>query len=226
MSILFSPWYMKEGKPACDLNAYKTGFSIIINNPLTPFYGRTPANSDDTFDENGLVYYIEPTPIGEQDGCKIYDNGIILITNGKPLWTQVTVNEYDKALIRKIEADIKIHSEEVLALQLMLKMVKDEMASFSESELNSPAVRGNNFGGTPSNNGEKFEGAIVKTNLAYFDNNKPRTAVQLIAIESRNIQYSETGDYYFTDEYSTYPAIKLAELMKSLRYSEFKRFLD
>jgi hypothetical protein len=193
---------------------------------MKAFFGRSPADSYNVSDDNGLVYYLEPELLGEQDGCKIYDNGIVLITNGKPLWTHVTVKEFDEALIKNMDKEIQKRPEEALALNQMSKILKDEMASFSAPELNSPAFRANNIGGSPSRTEGGKENAIVKLNPAYFDAGKPHTSIQLIVIECENIQGSETGDYYFTDEYSSYSIIKLAELMKSLHYSEFKKLFD
>ncbi len=224
MDVTLSPWYMKNGKPACDCSAYKVSFELKFNHPEMAFNGRSSAAGDLVCDVNGLTIYFEPQEIGEQDGCKIYDNSIILITNGKPLWVPVTVKEYDEALIRRFEKEKEKQPEEAMVLDIYLKKIREEMASFSAEELNKPAYQSDKMGGSP----EKFEGSqlLVKLNMDYFDKSKPRTAVQLIVLQCGNIGLQESGELYFTDENSSYPTIKMAELLKTLRYSEFKKLLD
>jgi hypothetical protein len=224
MTVILSPWYIKNGKPANDCSLCQVGFSLQFNHPEMAFYGLSSAGGGGVSDENGLVMYPEPEVIGEQNGCKLFDNRIVLITNGKPLWVPVTVKEYDEALIRKFEMESKEGTNEAFALKGLLKMVKDEMASFTSGELNQPAYQSDKMGGSPN----KLEGskAIVKLNIHYFDISKPKTAVQLIVLECGNITASESGDYYFTNEDSSMPDIKLAELLKSFRYGEFKKLLD
>ncbi|HNW52387.1 MAG TPA: hypothetical protein PKH79_14995 [Prolixibacteraceae bacterium] len=224
MNVILSPWYLKNGKPACDCSAYKVGFDLKLNHPEMAFNGRSSAAGDNVCDADGLTIYFEPQEIGEQDGCKIYDNSIIIITNGKPLWVPVTVKEYDEALIRCFEKEKEQQPEEAMVIDIYLKKIREEMATFSAEELNKPAYQSNKMGGSP----EKIEGSqqLVKLNRAYFDPGKPRTAVQLIVLQCGNIGLQETGEFYFTDENSSYPTIKLAELLKSLRFSEFKKLLD
>jgi len=224
MNIALSPWYMKNGKPACDCSLYKVGFDLKLNHPEMAFNGRSSAAGDNVCDANGLTIYFEPQEIGEQDGCKIYDNSIILITNGKPLWVPVSVKEYDEALIRRYEKEKESQPEVAILLDIYLKKIREEMAAFSAEELNKPAYQSDKMGGSPV----KIEGSqlLVKLNTAYFDSSKPRTAVQLIVLQCGNIGLQESGEFYFADEDSSYPTIKLAELLKTLRLSEFKKLLD
>lgn len=224
MNVTLSPWYLKNGKPACDCSLCNVGFNLKFNHPEMAFNGRSSAAGDNVCNEDGLTFYYEPQVIGEQDGCKIYDNSIILITNGKPLWVPVSVKEYDEALIRHFEREKKLRPDEALGFDIYLKKIREEMATFSAEELNNPAYQSDKLGGSP----EKLEGsqALVKLNTAYFDSSKPRTAVQLIVLECGNIGLQESGEFYFTDEYSSYSSRKLAELLKTLRFSEFKKLLD
>jgi len=224
LTVILSPWYLKNGKPACDCSLCQVGFDLKFNHPEMAFNGRSSAAGDGVCDENGLIFYYEPKTIGEQDGCKIYENSIVLITNGKPLWVPVTVKEYDEALIHNFEKVKKLRPEEAFGFDIYLKTVKEEMASFSAEELNSPAYQSDKLGGSP----EKLEESqpLVKLNKAYFDKSKPHTAIQLIVLECVNIGLHESGEYYFTNEYSSYQALKLVELLKVMRYSDFKKLLD
>jgi len=214
------PWYMYEGKPVWKCTECASWFSLHFNRLDMVFHGYV---FEEVYDKDGIIMNLEPILIGEQDGCKIYQNGVITVTNGKPLWVPVTVKEYNNAMILKSQKKLDEPGQE-LASKMYIEKVKEEIAAMTEKELNSPAYQGDKFGACPY----QLEGAraIVKLNKDYFDKTKPRTATQLIILECGIIQSQDNGDYYFTSEYSTPQAIWLAEILKSLKYSQFNRFLE
>ncbi len=216
------PWFQDEkGQPVWKCAECVYGFTIYFNKLELIFNGYIMG--EEVFDKDGMFLNFEPYKIGELDGCNIYNNGIITITNGKPLWVSVTVKEYNEALISKHQKKLNDGTGD-WADQMLIDKVKGEMATMTPKELNSPAYQGDKFGGCPY----QLEGAraITKLNKDYFDKSKPRTAIQLIILECSNIQQMENGEYFFTDEYSTPQAIKLAQILKSFKYSDFKKFLE
>lgn len=224
ITLLVYPWFMKNGKPEYKCIECEVGFMILINRTDMAFNGISISGGADVLDADGIVMNVEPDFYGEQDGCKVYGNGIIVIAKNEPVWIPVTVKVYDEALIRKYEKLNKEYPSESLGNNFLIGKIKDEMASFSEQELNSPAYIGDKIGGCPY----KLDNAkaIVKMNPQYFDKNKPRTATELIIISSFYISPQDNTDFYPTTEYSTYQAIKLTEILKSLNYSELRRFFD
>lgn len=221
LRFLVYPWFLSNGKPEYKCIECNVDFTISINRLDLILSGYTIG---DVFDKDGIPINLEPVEIGKQDGCTIYENGTVVVSNGNPLWVPITVSEYDEALINKCKKLAEEKPEEAEFNRLAINMLNSEIASFSSEELDSPAYQGDKMGGCPY----KLEGAraIVKLNKDYFDNKKPRTAPQLIIIESGCIQLREDNDYYFKDENSTIQHLKLVEILRNLKYSEFKRFLE
>lgn len=188
-------------------------------------YGLSIEGRDGVFDTDGSLMMIEPELAGEQDGCKLYKNQVIIIANEKPVWIPVTVKSYDEALIRYYEKRKKENPEEATTAVFFIEKIKEEMLAFSPEELNSPAYYGGRIGGCPEN--IEHAGAFVKLNPKYFDKNKPRTATQLIILEVPCIatEVQETT-LYRTDEFSSFQATRLTEILKSFKFAEWKRFFD
>lgn len=226
LSVVLYPWFIKNGKPSCKCVECSAGFTLHFNRPDLVFNGYSITGGDDILDENGIVISSEPKMIGEQNGCKIYENGIIVIAAEKPVWIPVSVKEYDNALIRKQEKIKKQNPGDAFSNDFLINAVKNEMGSYTPDELNSPAFVGDKMGGCFY----KLEGdqarPIVKLNPDYFDKSKPRTAVQLIIIQSPAIGLNNNGECYLTNEYSSYQSLKLIELLRSINFNELKQYFD
>lgn len=215
------PWYMDNGKPTYKCIECEAGFSLYFNRLDMIFHGYS---MEEVYDNDGVIMNLEPVLIGEQDGCKIYENRIVVISNGKPLWVPVTVKEYNDAVISKHQKLMKEGAEDAMTVNFFINKVQEEMASYSQEELNSPAYQGDKMGACPY----KLEGAraIVKLNKDYFDRSNPRTNIQLVIVESSCIGLTESNEYYFKNEYSSPQQVRLTEILKSLRFSEFRHFLN
>ncbi|MBN1534157.1 MAG: hypothetical protein JXA20_15910 [Spirochaetes bacterium] len=189
LNVLVYPWSMYNGKAIYTCSECARGFSLRFNRLDMVFSGYTMES--EVYDTEGVRMNLEPVEIGVQDGCRVYQNGIVVISNGRPLWVPVTVKEYNEALIRR-HAELKKegHTDE-LTYTFFTKRIREEMASYGQKELNGPAYQGDKLGACPY----RLEGAraIVKLNRNYFDMRKPRTAVQLIILESSCIQQGDEG---------------------------------
>jgi hypothetical protein len=219
------PWYNQNGKAEYKCYSCHAYFTIHINNPLKAFNGLSIDGKTEITDGEGSLMMIEPELLGEQDGCKLYKNQIIVITNQKPLWVDVTVKSYDEALIRYYEIKVKENPSEAFASNFLIEKIKEEMSAFSSEELNSPAYYGGRIGGCPST--IEHTNAIVKLNSKYFDKDKPKTAIQLMILEIPYI-FSEKSDdgYYNKDEYSSFQERKLIEILNGFKYSEWRKFFN
>lgn len=226
LTLTIFPWFIKDGKPDYHCIECEVAFTIHINRPDLVFNGTSIAGGSDIFDTDGIVMNLEPELFGEQDGCKVYGNGIIIISKNEPVWIPVTVRDYDEALIRKYEKLNKENPGEVLGNNFFISKIREEMASFPEKELNAPAFTGDKLGGCPYKLESSQARAIVKLNPRYFDKAKPRTAAELIIISSFYIAPSDNTEFYPTNEYSSYQMTKLVEILKSLKYSELRKFFD
>lgn len=103
-----------------------------------------------------------------------------------------------------------------------IEKIKEEMSAFTPEELNSPAYSGGRIGCCPEN--IEHSGGFVKLNPEYFDKSKPRTAIQIIILEVPSIAEDQATELYHTDEFSSFQAIRLAEILRSFKYAEWKKF--
>ena len=221
--VEFHPWFMDNGEPKSRCGECSVYFTIHINKPEYVFYGTSLANGGDLFDTDGALINAEPAKIVEQDGAILYENGIIVISKpGKPVWLPMTVRQYDNLLLERQKKMIKEKPEESFTYQFFMDKLKEEMSSFSETELDKPAYQ-YGFGGSP--NATEGMKPIVKLNKAYFDQSKPRSAVQLIIIEYGGLQNMPEDPYLLT-EYSTYQHIKLVEALRVFKYSGLRDLID
>jgi hypothetical protein len=223
LNVLVYPWTMYNGKAGYKCSECARGFSLRFNRLDMIFQGYTM--DSEVFDSEGVRMNLEPVEIGVQDGCRVYQNGIVVISNGRPLWVPVTVKEYNETLMRHHAQRKKAGEEDELTYTFITNKIREEMASYGPKELNGPAYQGDRMGACPY----RLEGAraIVKLNRNYFDRSKPRTAMQLIVLESGCIQQNDEGGiFYFSDEHSSPQEVYRSDILKNMRYSELKRFLE
>lgn len=221
LSVITYPWVNYQGKAIWNCSECGAYFNILFNRPDKALMGYTIG---DVFDKDGMLINTEPIEVGEQNGCKLYSNGIAVISNGNPLWVPITVKEYIEALLRRSKKQLEKGELNQTLYKMFVDKINEEKATYTETELNSPAYEGDKMCGCPY----RLEGAraFVKMNKDYFDKTKSNTAIQLIIVEADCIQQLDNGELYFKDEYSAPQNIKMTEMLKEFRYSDFKRFLE
>jgi hypothetical protein len=176
-------------------------------------------------DANGYQMMTQPVKIGEKDGCSLYGNGIAIVAKDRiPLWIPVTVREFDEALLRNLEKLGRENPGDRWAHEMMAGKVKEGMAALSPEELGKPAYQGG-LGASPTPYEENAP-PLVKLNPNYFDKSKPRTAIQLIIVESSNISLTADGSPFYVDENSDYSNHLHADIMKGIKFKELKSFLE
>lgn len=221
LSVIIFPWANYDGKIMWHCAECSAYFSILFNRPDRALMGYTIG---DMFDKDGMLINTEPIEVGEQNGCKLYSNGIAIIANGNPLWVPITVKEYIEALLRRSKKQLEKGELDQTLYKMFVDKINEEKATYTEEELNSPAYEGNKMCGCPY----RLEGAraFVKMNKDYFDKTKPNTAIQLIIVDANCIQQMDDGELYFKNEYSSPEDIKAVEMLKEFNYADFKRFME
>jgi hypothetical protein len=225
INVAFHPWFTDGTKiyNKC-VGCAPGGFSIHINELYYLYNGMASPSGRDVYDTDGSLINLEPNKIMEKDGVVFYDNRTIVISKpGVPLYIPLTVRQYDNILLDDQKKMMKEHPEDKMTYQFFYDKLKEEMAQFSEEDLDKPAYQ-YGFGGSP---GPTLEGArpIVKINKAYFDQSKPRTDAQLIIIEYSGLQ-NDPENLYFNDEYSSFQVLKTVEALKTFKFSGLIPFLD
>jgi hypothetical protein len=224
--LLYKYWYEENGVKGCSGSTTARGFSMKINQPGYMFNGLN-LGIGDLFIKPGYPINQEPKQIYEQNGFMIYEQGIVVIAKkDKPLWIPVTVSEFYEVLFSKIDREIQ-QGENVVMLQKQKEMMQEQYRRYSASDLKESAWF-NGFYAEPE--GKKQEGMIrlVTYNPAYFDERKPKSAIQLIILHSSFIGpglSDQTGPYN-TSEDSALNEIRLAETMKLFDYNRFAAFLE
>ena len=220
------PWFVKNGKPAWKCAECVAGFTFHFNRPDLIFNGTSIEGLSNILDKDGILMGVEPIKMGEQNGCTAYENGIIVITKDQPVFVPVSVKEYDEALIRRYELVKKERPDEAYANDIVINRIKEEMASFSPEDLKKQAFVGARFGGSPCGDESQYAQRIVKMNPACFSKSKSRTDVQLIIIKSGSIGAMNEGSIYNVYEYTSFQSLKAIDIMKSIDFSELKKFFD
>ncbi len=227
MDIQMYPWISNNGKPTWECSLCNVSFEVYVNRPDKVFEGRSISGGEDPTDENGYTISVEPVIIGEKDGCKIYSNGTIVVSSGeKAVFVPVTVKEYDLALIRSFEKKNKEHPEEQASGNMFISRIKEEMATWSGTELNSAAFTGDKIGACPYRLEYDQVKPLVKLNPGLFDKTKPRTAAQLIIIYSYYVAAGDQSQPFPFEEGNSYSQLRLVELMKTINFEEMKKVLD
>ncbi|BDX38093.1 hypothetical protein CYCD_14480 [Tenuifilaceae bacterium CYCD] len=221
LSVITYPWVNYQGKAIWNCSECGAYFNFLFNRPDKALMGYTIG---DVFDKDGMLINTEPIEIGEQNGCKLYSNGIAVISNGKPLWLPVTVMEYIEALLRRSKKQLEKGELDQTLYKIFVDKINEEKSTYTEAELNSPAYEGDKMCGCPY----RLEGAraFVKLNKDYFDKTKPSTAIQLIIVEADCIQQMDDGELYYKSEDSSPQNIKMVEMLKEFNYADFKKFLE
>jgi hypothetical protein len=220
----FHPWFKSGGKVYNRCNECSKYFNIHINKPEYLFNGQSIPTGGDLFDTDGALINLEPKKIVEQDGAILYTNGTIVISKpGIPVWLPLTVRQYDNLLFDRLNKLMKEKPEDNMTNQFFYDKLKEEMSQFSEEDLDKPAWL-YAFGASPEPMGDQAR-PLVKLNKAYFDQSKPKTDIQLMIIEFGGLQDIPENPYY-TDEYSTFQQLKLAEAMKTFKYSGLIKLLE
>lgn len=226
LQVLAYPWFIKKGKPAWKCAECVAGFTLHFNRPDLIFNGTSIEGLSNICDENGIQMGVEPVKIGEQNGCMAYENNTIVISNGKPVFIPVSVKEYDEALIRYYDKRKKEISDEAFSIDILVGRIKEEITSFSEDDLKKQAFIGANMGGSPCGGESEYAKRIVKMNPDYFDKSKPRAAALLIIIKSGSIGVIGEGSFYAEYEFASFQSMKIIEILKSIDFTELKRFFD
>lgn len=223
--VAVHPWFTEGGKVynKC-AGCAPDGFSVHINLPHYLYNGQASPAGRDIYDADGSLINLEPDKIMEKDGVVFYDNRTIVISKpGVPLYIPLTVRQYDNALLADQQKMIKEHPEDKITYQFFYDKLKEEMAQFSEEDLDKPAYQ-YAFGASPQQMGDAMK-KIVKINKAYFDPSKPRTDSQLIIIEYFGLQ-NDPENLYFTDENSSFQVLKTVEALKTFKFSGLIKYLD
>jgi hypothetical protein len=226
LQVLAYPWFVKKGKPAWKCAECATGFVLHFNRPDLIFNGTSIEGLSNICDENGILMGVEPVKIGEQNGCIAYENNTIVIAKGKPVFIPVSVREYDEALIRYYEKRKKEYPDEIFSIDILINRIKEEIASFPDEDLKKQAFIGANMGGSPCGGESEYAKRIVKMNPDYFDKSKPRTAAQLMIIQSGSIGVIGEGSFYAEYEYASFQSMKIIEILKSIDFNDLKQFFD
>lgn len=226
LQVLAYPWFIKKGKPAWKCAECAAGFTLHFNRPDLVFNGTSIEGIINITDVNGIQMGVEPVKIGEQNGCMAYENNTIVVSNGKPVFIPVSVKEYDEALIRYYEKRKKEYPDETFSIDILMNRIKEEIASFSAEDLKKQAFIGANMGGSPCGSESEYAKRIVKMNPDYFDKTKPRTAAQLIIIQSGSIGVIGEGSFYAEYEFTSFQSSKIIEILKSIDFADLKQFFD
>jgi len=225
--VEFHPWYISEGKiyNKC-IGCGPSYFTIFINTPHYLYNGQASPAGSDIYDSDGSLINLEPNKLFEKDGAVFYENGTIVISKpGVPLYVPLTVRQYDMLLLKNAEKNMREKPEDKMTFQFLHDKLKEEMAQFSEAELDKPAWQ-YAFGGSPEPMGEGVK-RIVKINKAYFDPSKPITDTQLIIIDySYGALQNDPENPYFSNEYSSFQHLKQVEAMKTFKFSGMFGFLE
>jgi hypothetical protein len=219
----FYPWYMANGVETHECHECSRYFTIYVNRPEYAFIGQTLPMGFDLYDEDGAVIGIEPVKIAEQNGAVFYNNGRAVVSKpGIPVWLPVTVRQYDNLLLHRIEELMKEKPDEKMAYEFFQNKLKDEMAVFSEKELDMPA-HVYAVGASPASADATLP--IVKLNKAYFDQSLSRSKPQVLIFDFGSGLTDNPENPYYEDSYSTFQQITMNQTMKLFNFDGLRGFI-
>lgn len=226
MEVAVYPWFIKDGKTDYQCEPCMKTFNIYFNDPEKLFIRMVKEESALLYDSSGSMISPEPQKIAEQNGCNIYDNGMVVISRSDaPLWIPLSVKEYNDILISEKQKLLKEKPDETVALSVMIAKINDETASYTKEELSNPAYTSDKQGASAEKAGIGSR-PIVKLNPEYFDKKKPRNSIQLIILESGLIGNPDKKNPYYTNGDASFESLKTVEILKSMNYGGFRGFLN
>lgn len=125
-------------------------------------------------------------PMGEVQGLPLYDNQLVVVAGKKPLFVQITREQYIRGIIHTYDEKVKLNPDEKPSSDFMNDLLRKELAAMSAEERASPAFGGVNSSVTSMMVDADAPGAtpLMIFNPSYFDTTLPRTAVQLITVRT------------------------------------------
>jgi hypothetical protein len=219
----FYPWYMADGAETHKCHECSNYFTIYVNRPEYAFIGQTLPLGFDLYDTDGAVIGIEPVKIAEQNGAVFYSNGRVVVAKpGVPVWVPVTVRQYDNLLLLRFKELMEENPGEKMAYELLQNKLKDEMAVFSDKELDMPA-HVYAVGAGPAS--ADATSPIVKLNKAYFNQSLPRSQPQLLIFDFGTGLTDNPENLYYEDSYSAFQQIAMNQAMKLFNFEGVRAFI-
>lgn len=226
MCMKVYPWFEVGDQTDYQCEECARNIYFHFNQPEKLFKGLQLGPEYMLSDTNGFDMYPEPRKTGEQNGCPVYANGVILLGNSsEPLWISVSVKDYNESLIRLIRFKMLKTPEKQDAYNTMIAQINDEMAGMTAQQLGSPAWKTGKKGGWYALEDENSF-RIVRLNPAWFDHKKPRLSMQLLVIQTDLISSEKGKSLYSADSDYPYESAKAIEILQKTDFSVLRKMLN
>jgi hypothetical protein len=190
------PWFSSKGR------VYKQTIepprvSLYINHIIllkrSAFNVAGPENPEIVKAEILVNEICKPDKIRELGpGVTLYDAAIVVGKPGKSLYLTCSVEEACKRLM----AFYELAAKKEPAYRVMLDGIRQEFTGLSAAQLKSPAYYGGMFSGITA---EPNDAPLFLFNNNYFDQNKPKTTVQLVVFPIDADYFRKESDFIPND---------------------------